>query len=330
LTEELLRDEQTTRVHEIQLSQPMNVALQLCLVKLLKSWGITPSAVTSHSSGEISAAYAVGALSFKEALGVVYYRGILAYKHQMFSTLAGGMMAAGISAKHAERYLKNTSGGQVVVACINSPSSVTLSGDVVALDEVACRLEKDGIFATRLKVPLAYHSHHMEPMAQDYTDTLVTILPHDRDWTGAIFASPVTGDIVSSPQMLDPEHWVCNLTNPVLFCQALESMCFKQTTSNGACITSPTDTNVDILIEIGAHSTLSGPIKQTLKDRSMPYLSCLKRSVNAVDTMQDVACGLLARGYPVSLKAVNSPIGDANCKYLADLPSYPWNHTKRY
>lgn len=83
-------------------SQPISIALQLCLVYLLKSWDITPSAVTSHSSGEIAAAYAVGALSFKETLDVVYNRGELALKHHKISSLAGGMLAAGLSSEKAE------------------------------------------------------------------------------------------------------------------------------------------------------------------------------------------------------------------------------------
>ncbi|TGO10240.1 hypothetical protein BTUL_0140g00070 [Botrytis tulipae] len=80
-----MRDEETTRVHQFDISQPITVALQMALVDLLKSWDITPTAVTSHSSGGIAAAYAVGTLSFEEAMGVVYFRGKLALKHQMIS-----------------------------------------------------------------------------------------------------------------------------------------------------------------------------------------------------------------------------------------------------
>lgn len=327
LYEELMRDEKSTRVHEISLGQPVSVALQLCLVDLLKSWNITPSAVTSHSSGEIAAAYAVGVLSFEEALGVVYYRGKLAQKYHERLPLAGGMLAAGLSAEKAEEYIKDTSDGVVVVACHNSPDSVTLSGDMPALDEVAARLEKDGVFARKLNVPLAYHSHHMVHMAQDYTNALKAILPATSSWTGAIFASPVTGEIVQSPKVLNAEHFVRNLTSPVLFSQALENMCFSAKTSDGSLRPAGQDMNVDLIVEIGAHSTLSGPIRQVLKDRKIPYVSCLKRSVDAVHTMQDVACELLARGYPVSLQPVNS---HDEGKFVHDLPSYAWNHTTPY
>jgi len=327
MTDELMRDEATSRVSEIDLSQPMSVAIQLCLVDLLKYWGITPSAVTSHSSGEVAAAYAAGALSFKEALGVVYHRGRLGLKYHKLSSLAGGMLAAGIGPQQAEQYLV---GGRVVLACINSPNSVTLSGDISALDEVASRLGKDGVFARKLKVPMAYHSHHMISMAQEYTETLRTIISDRTSWTGVMFTSPVTGDFVASTEALSPEHWVRNLISPVLFSQAFDNMCFGPcpSNSNGSTASSP---NVDAIVEIGAHSTLSSPIRQILKARniSMPYISCLKRSVNAVETMQDAVCELLGRGYPIALEAVNSPLGEQH-SLVYDLPTYPWNHTTGY
>ena len=314
---ELMRDELTTRVAEINLSQPISVALQLCLVDLLRSWEIVPSAVTSHSSGEIAAAYAVDLLSFEEALGVVYFRGELALKHQRLSSLVGGMLAAGIGPEQAESYMGDTTGGHIVVACINSPESVTFSGDLPALNEVASRLEKDGLFARKMKVPLAYHSHHMLPMAQEYADTLSTILSQRPTWNGSIkFASPVTGSIIS-PKLLSPEHWARNLTNPVRFSEAFESMCHP-------------DHSLDAVVEVGAHSTLSGPIRQILRGRKLRYVSCLKRSTDAVETMQDLVCELVARGCPVNLEAVNSPFGEVKQKFTPNLPRYPWNHSTRY
>lgn len=325
-----MRDAGSTRVHDTELSQPISVTLQLCLVDLLRSWDITPSAVTSHSSGEIAAAYAVELLSFKEALGVAYYRGELALKYQKSLSNAGGMLAAGLSPDKAEEYLKDLSGGRVVVACINSPDSVTLSGDLPALDEVASRLEQDGVFARKLKVPLAYHSHHMMAMAQEYADKLTAILPPARGWSGVTFASPVTGGIITSPKVLGPGHWVRNLTSPVLFLQAFESMCFVPQTSDDAAGPPRQGTLVDLIVEVGAHSTLASPIKQILKGRDVDYVSCLRRSTDAVDTMQDVACKLLIRSYPVSLGAVNSSLAHSQHNYVQDLPSYAWNHATRY
>ncbi|KAK1988400.1 type I polyketide synthase [Colletotrichum cereale] len=316
LKEELLRDAKSTRVSEIDLSQPLTVALQLCLVQLLRSWNIHPQAVVSHSSGEVAAAYTVGALSFREALGVVYYRGKLVRKYSKLFPQAGGMLAAGIAPGHVGKYTTNTSaGGRVVVACVNSPESVTLSGDLEDLNEVAARMEADGLFVRKLKVPMAYHSHHMLPMAAEYTELLRGFLPTEPSWAGdIIFASPVTGVLVDSPAFLTPEHWTRNLTSPVLFNDAFEAV----------------SKMVDAVVEIGPHSTLSGPIRQILKGNKLPYVSCLKRPVDAVETMQDLASELLGLGYPVLLRAVNGASPATKLRFLPDLPTYPWNHTSRY
>ncbi|KAK8079180.1 hypothetical protein PG994_002987 [Apiospora phragmitis] len=309
-----MRDDSTTRVADINLSQPVSVAVQLCLVNLLASWDIFPTAVTSHSSGEIAAAYATNVLSFKESLGVAYFRGELALKHQKLHSLAGGMLVAAIGPDDVEKYISDTPGGTVVVACVNSPSSITLSGDVAALDEVAVRLQKDDVFARKLKVPMALHRAapaRASAAQEDVADGAAT------------FVSPVTGDRVTSPSTLAPEHWARNMTHPVLFSQAFDRMCFEEANS--------TASSVDMIVEVGAHSTLAGPMRQILKarDTELPYVSCLKRPENAVETMQDVACALIARGYPVNLKAVNSPRGEEG-QPVTDLPSYPWNHTKRF
>ncbi|KAK1143625.1 Type I Iterative Polyketide synthase (PKS) [Aspergillus melleus] len=241
LIEELTRDAKSTRVSEIHLGQPITVALQICLVDLLHSWGIYPSAVTSHSSGEIAAAYAAGLLSFEQALGVTYWRGELARSMlgQEDSGLVGGMAAAGLSPDEAQGYLsKTSSGGRVVVACMNSPESVTLSPD---LEEVVARVEADGRFARKLKVPVAYHSHHMQVMAAAYTKKLQVLVPSWSEWPRphVLYTSPVTGGIISSPEALAPTHYVNNLTNPVLFSQAFEAMCFGSSA-----------TNVDAVVEI--------------------------------------------------------------------------------
>jgi acyl transferase domain-containing protein/NADPH:quinone reductase-like Zn-dependent oxidoreductase len=329
LKEELLRDERTTKVHDVALAQPICVALQLCLVDLLQSWNIVPAAVASHSSGEIAAAYCAGCLSFQEALGVAYFRGSLAAKHlKLASThvstqVPGAMLAAGLSADEAQAYV-NRARGKVVIACVNSPSSVTLSGDLPVIDEIAAALEDDDVFQRKLKVPMAYHSHHMESMAPEYGQILNEILPEKGLPPRVTFASPVTGELVDYGAAFGPQHWVRNLVNPVLFSEALKSMVFGTTKTSE--VQAP---QVDVLIEIGPHDMLAGPVRQTLGDKQLPYLSCLKRPANAVDSMQDLACELLMRGSPVSLREVNQTSAHA-AKYIHDLPSYVWNHASSY
>ena len=100
LTEELIRDAAIIRVNTTALSIPICVAVQLALVRLLEIWGIKPTAVTSHSSGEIAAAYAVGALSLRQAMAASYYRIIITADMSLRKeSHKGAIMAVGIRKK---------------------------------------------------------------------------------------------------------------------------------------------------------------------------------------------------------------------------------------
>jgi acyl transferase domain-containing protein len=68
LIDELLKSESQSRISEAEISQPATTVIQIALVDLLGSFSITPSRVIGHSSGEVAAAYAAGALSRENAI----------------------------------------------------------------------------------------------------------------------------------------------------------------------------------------------------------------------------------------------------------------------
>jgi acyl transferase domain-containing protein len=121
-------------------------------VNLLREWNVLPAGVVGHSSGEIAAAYAAGALGMKEALLVSYYRGIATCELRQ----PGAMGAVGLGRDDLEGLLV----GNAVLACENSRSSVTISGNS---EDVEASLERvsqmrPGVLARKLKVDRAYHS----------------------------------------------------------------------------------------------------------------------------------------------------------------------------
>ncbi|KAI8258184.1 Highly reducing polyketide synthase gloL [Colletotrichum sp. SAR11_239] len=71
----LLAPKEQSRLAEAEFSQPCLVAIQVALVDLLRSWGVTPDAVVGHSSGETAAAYASGAITAEGAISIAYHRG---------------------------------------------------------------------------------------------------------------------------------------------------------------------------------------------------------------------------------------------------------------
>ena len=307
---------------------PLCAVVQISLVRLLRSWGITPRAVTSHSSGEIAAAYAAGALSLHAAMAIVFARGKLASTVGPGVTQKGGMVAVGLGPEDVSKYIKRVSSGQVMVACLNSPTSITASGDVLAIEELEKLLKADNVFARRLKVDAAYHSHHMRPIAAPYLSWLEKLVKADGKLDDVIYASPTTGKRMSSGKMLSsPQHWVNSLTQPVQFVDAFRNMCLEDS--------STATSDVDVVIEVGPHAALSGPIGEItvlpeLKEAQISYLSCLIRKSSALETMQALACDLIRKGYPVDMDAINSPFGKHGVHVLHDLPHYPWNHEKRH
>src|SRR3569833_3303980 len=80
------------------------------------------------------------------------------------------MLAVGLGPEKASEAIRDAGMGERVrVAAINSPYSVTLSGDADAIEELRYRLNLEGTFKRQLRTGgLAYHSHHMLPLGLKY------------------------------------------------------------------------------------------------------------------------------------------------------------------
>lgn len=329
--DELLLDPAKSRIGTAIISQPLCTALQIALVDLLASWNIKPASVTGHSSGEIAAVYATGALTQESAMAISYFRGIACARVKNVNGLApGAMLAVGLNAQETQPLISELRSGRANVACVNSPSSVTVSGDVDAVEEIKDLLEAKGVFARTLVVDTAYHSHHMEYVAESYLDAISDI--HATATADIEFYSSVTGSHETSK--IGPQYWVSNLVSPVQFSAALENLCLgthiDRKKRQGVIA------NVDILIEIGPHSALSGPIKDILKaspalaSSSVTYFSTLSRNKDAVDTALTLASNLFKHGIQLDMQAINNPHADQDRRVLINLPPYPWNHTTAY
>lgn len=135
--DEILAPKEKGRLSEAEISQTCYTALQVAPIDLLIAYGVKPNAVMGHSSGEITAVYACGAITAAEAILIAYYRGKVV--HGISSNLARGMAAVGLGAKAVAKYLQSG----VLIGCENSPSSVTLTGDRVILEIVIENILKD-------------------------------------------------------------------------------------------------------------------------------------------------------------------------------------------
>ncbi|KAK4178924.1 putative polyketide synthase [Triangularia setosa] len=317
-------------------SQTLCTVLQVALVDLLTSWGIKPRATVGHSSGEIGAAYAAGYVTHTDAIKIAYVRGL----SSATVTRQGAMLAAGLSREEANEYLKKVPVESAVIACINSPSSVTLSGDLDTIHTLEKLVSADGKFARMLKVKTAYHSPHMRAVAQGYLERIgqINTVATDANNNTTVMYSSLTGKIVS-PKELSAQYWVANLTSPVEFSAALSAL-LAHTTPSSTGRGRPVPARWGGILEIGPHSALQGPVGQIMATsnseaiKETPYMSLLLRGKDARETSLAAAGHLWALGHTIDLSIVidsfDQPDEKPQHKALTDLPAYPWNHTRKF
>ncbi|PYH41263.1 type I polyketide synthase [Aspergillus saccharolyticus JOP 1030-1] len=353
--DELQKDESETQVYNPTFGQPLCTVLQIALVELLQSWQLKPSAVVGHSSGEIAAAYCSGAITKYFALKIAYYRGFLTgimgnfcqrslawqIAKSVSPNMQGAMLAAGLSQKEAQKYLAVVSSHfgelKLDVACVNSPTSVTISGCARQIDHLHRLLVEKKLFSRKLAVNVAYHSYQMKEIADIYRDLLEKVERPPKAKKPAVMVSSVTGSWISAEELSTPDYWVKNLVSPVLFHDALALLCTASRTPARKFDGSHRyNVALDHLLELGPHSALQGPCQETLaamdKQGQVSYVPFLRRGRSAVHCAMESVGRLHCSGYAIDLSSVirSAQEEQDQPRLLVNLPEYPFNLTKKY
>ncbi|KAJ5752227.1 hypothetical protein N7520_009144 [Penicillium odoratum] len=321
LTTEITCHGDISRLSDAEFAQPCSTAIQIALVDLLESWGIRPDLVCGHSSGEIAAAYAAKHLTAQDAIKVAFLRGLMTKSKA--PNISGAMLAVSVGDVRAREYVARV-GEPIALACINSPSSVTLSGERAHLEILESQLKEEGIFTRFLDVDFAYHSPYMSHAAEGYQSLIQHIAPLPAGDTAIKMISSVTEEEIQ-PNELDASYWARSMISPVRFSGALSNILKRSTET-------PSDLN--IVIELGPHPALRTPIMQVIGSTGLGsqaiYLSTLSRQKNAVATTLDLVGRLFLHGVNINHDMVNNPTQETPQKVLHDLPTYQWHHETSY
>ena len=133
------------------------------------------------------------------------------------------MMAIALSQSATKEYSHDLKKGKVVVACINSPNIVTISGDVAAIEEIEAIFKEKDIWARKLKLNTAYHSHHMSMIAVEYLSYIIDVSPKTSEVAFTTIFSSVTKEEMA-PSQLGASYWVQNMLQPVEFSGAVATL----------------------------------------------------------------------------------------------------------
>lgn len=151
-------------LRQTAVAQPALLALAVAQAEHLRAKGIEPAALAGHSLGQYAALVVSGALAFADAVRLVRRRGEL-----MQSTVAEGegAMTAIVDAERdavEAACARARSAGVVVIACLNAPGHIVISGHAAAVAAAAECCEEDGAGILELAVSAPFHSPLLEPM----------------------------------------------------------------------------------------------------------------------------------------------------------------------
>ena len=342
LRDELSRKTECSNINRPDLSQPLCTAIQVGLVDLLRSFNIRPNAVVGHSSGEIAAAYSIGAISAKSAMKISYFRGVVAASLANSSSEPVTMMSVGLSQEDIQPYIEdlgtNFGHSGLSIACINSPRNVTVSGDAKQINSLKSLLDQKEIFARRLLVDVAYHSPFMQQVADLYKGQIQGIEIGETASKSTTMISSLTGRKVTAEELRLPEYWVSNLVSPVRFSKALSHLISRspQAMRKKLDLSHRNKISINMLLEIGPHSALQGPIRDMLSElRGGPiitYASVLVRKKSALLSTLNAIGEMKCMGFNIDLTNVHQPmtIGREQRMTLPDLPEYRFDHSRQY
>ncbi|HZU68918.1 MAG TPA: type I polyketide synthase [Ktedonobacteraceae bacterium] len=305
LIEELQADEQHSRLNETVIAQPAVFAIQVALAALWRSWGIEPGAVVGHSVGEIAAAHVAGVLNLQDAIRVVAHRGRL-----MQQAHGSGRMAAIEFSEAEARSLLAGYDGHLSIGAVNSPMSITLSGEAEALEEALSLVEQEGIFFRRLRVEYAFHSSQMERFREPLVRELQGLQPGK---SSIPIVSTVTGKQCSGEEY-DAGYWGQNMCQEVRFGPAIEEL---------------VEMGYHTFLEISPQPALARPTKQCLEhhEKQGLVLPSLRQGLPERPVLLTSLGALYTHGYTINWSQLYPA---ASGPYtVVTLPTYQWQR-KRY
>jgi acyl transferase domain-containing protein len=297
LMDALTASEADSRMEETEVAQPTNFAIQVALAELWRSWGIEPDAFIGHSAGEIAAHYLAGALSFEDAVCIIYHRSRL----QQLTSGMGRMLAVGMTTETLNQAVQDAGSG-VSIAAINSPSAITLVGEAAILEDMARQLETFQVFHRFLVGKVPYHSHFMDPLREELLASLADL--HPRSAPLPLY-STVTGTRIDG-HGVDAYYWWQNVRATVLFASALGQMI---------------QDGYSVFLELSPHPVLASSIKELLVQQGQEgaVLPSLRRKEEDRTIMLASLGSLYTLGYPVAWQTFYGQTGN-----FVRLPSYPW------
>ena len=227
-------------IDQTDYTQPVLFSIEYALTQLWQSWGIKPDVLMGHSVGEYVAATIAGVFSLEDGLKLIAHRG-----HLMHQLPLGGKMLAVMASLEKVNQLISLYKEKVVIAAINGPQNIVISGVAEAINILKDNFDSLGIKNKLLRVSHAFHSPLMQPMLADF-EAVASEITYNQPRIPLI--SNITGTRADD-NITTASYWINHVCQPVKFGQSMKTL-YKE--------------GYEVFLEIGPKPVLLGMGRQCL------------------------------------------------------------------
>ncbi|NDK36498.1 non-ribosomal peptide synthetase/type I polyketide synthase [Rhodovulum sulfidophilum] len=203
------------RLGEPEITQPVIYAAQVASAAYWQALGVEPAAVLGQSFGEFAAAVVAGVMTPETGM-----RMILARTTAIAALPQTGAMASVHGDEVAlRRALAECDGAGI--AAVNGPGLFVISGLREAVEQIAARLDAEGVSVRPLRIAHALHGALMDPALAAF-GAAIEELPVEAPRLP--FFSSALGRRFGPDERPDAAYWVQHMRQPVRFAEAAAAL----------------------------------------------------------------------------------------------------------
>ncbi|MFE6199403.1 type I polyketide synthase [Streptomyces sp. NPDC057838] len=275
------------------------VVTEYALARTLMESGVRPDALIGHSLGEYTAACLAGVIDLADMLPLVTER------IRLISTAGGATVGVAAPAEEIRPLL----GDDLSLAAVNGPGACTVAGHLDAVARFEAELTRRGVPFRRLRIPVAAHSHVLDPVLPAYEAHLrqVTLRPPRIP-----YVTNVTGTWVTDDQATSVRHWLDHTRGTVRFADGIAALW---------------DRLHPVLVEIGPGDTLTKLATGRLTDAT-PVTVTTMRHAKAEASDGFVLAEALGRLWSAGVDSALPPVPGSPRR--APLPPYAFERRRHW
>ncbi|XP_036143017.1 fatty acid synthase-like [Monomorium pharaonis] len=282
------------------------VAIQIGLVDLLTSLGITPDYMISHSAGELGCAYADKCLTIEQTILSAYFIGLACVGEKIICS-----SMALVSLDYGS--LKNMCPADIKIICRNSGNSSVVCGPIESVQKFMKKLQLNNIHVKEIYCNVPYHSSFLAPVKTQLLLNLNNVIPRPKKRSSKWISSSIsrTEWFTSASSLSSADYHTNSILSTVLFEQT------TQLIPNNA-----------VTIEIAPDSVLQNVLKGSL-DTKVANVILNKRTEQNIEVLLQGIGKLYNHGLQPQIANLYPPVEFPVSRGTPMIsPSIRWNHSK--